>query len=148
MGLIVCQEYDRTEQVNVTARLAKARGGTFGVFGKVWQERRKFSLLVSKTLIVSVLKPLSIAGLQALCVSDTDMKNTTRFVDTIMRRVMDMRRLAPATPLYMIMSLAPIICDLHKQVLGLFHNVWCFDDECKRLVNYVLSKREFTNFKS
>ena len=141
VGLIVCQEYDRTEQVNVTARLAKARGGTFGIFGKVWQERRKFSLLVSKTLIVSVLKPLSIAGLQALCVSDTEMKNTNRFVDTIMRRVMDMRRLAPTTPLYMMMSLAPIICDLHKQVLGLFHNVWCFDDECKKLVNYVLSKR-------
>ena len=62
VGLNVSQDPKKTDQSNVALRISKARGKTFVVMGKVWQQKRLISMETSREMIRGVLKPTLTAG--------------------------------------------------------------------------------------
>ena len=140
VGLNVCQDPRRTEKSNVDLRLAKARGKTFAVMGKVWQERRQIKMETSREMIRGVLKPTLTAGLSALCIQPNDLEPLVKFVEKILRRTFTVRDKAMTAPLYQLLQVAPLECDLSCQVMSLVHNVWTLDGPVKDLCIYLLKE--------
>ena len=107
--------------------------------GKVWQERKQLKFETSREMVKGVVKPILTAGLSALCIDNNDLEPIYRFIDKIMRRNFTVRDKAMVDPLYQILQVAPVDCDLHCQVFALLYNIWKLEGPVKDLVTHLLS---------
>ena len=143
LGLTQCQDITQTEIVNVKQRIKKATKKFYALFGHRFRSDTPLRIELSKMIWTVYIKPTLLTGLNALTVDKEALKLITDFEHTVLRSIFKVRKKAPVAHLYQISGLEPIEATLHKQVFGLFHNVWKNPDTpCTKLIKVILQSKD------
>ena len=69
------------------------------------------------------------------------MDPMVKFLEKILRRTFLVRDKAMTAPLYQLLQIAPVECDLSCQVMSHFHNIWSLEGPVKDLIKFLLNEK-------
>ena len=119
LGLIQCQDNDKTEVVNVRSRIKKATAKLMNMFGERFSSKMPLKMAVNKLIWNTYIKPTVLTGLNALTVTGQALEELKGFEETVLRRMFKVRKKASIVPIYDISGIEPIEASLHKQTFSL-----------------------------
>ena len=141
LGLRVCQNLAKTEQVNVMYRISKTNAKIWSIMGRTWRGKYQMSLKVTKTVMQSVIAPMLSAGLSALCVRLENMKKIQAQQNSYMRTNFSTGKVAPYSPLLQILQQLPMEGEIHFQSLILFNNIFSLDTPSRGLMLHLFTDK-------
>ena len=122
LGLVVSGL--REEEKNIDARIKKARGALFNFIGPVFSTR----CLLSPSLLLHVFRtyicPIARSGLSAMSLRETHLEPIAVFQRKMLKSFLSISDKAPTPAIHFLTGELPINAKIHRDVFGLFYNVW------------------------
>ena len=92
---------------------------------------------VSRPLLKSIVAPVLSSGLQALCLRIQHTKRLQRSQNLVLRRTYMVGKIAPTSPLLLMLSILPMEGGIHYQLLSLFNNIANLPGPAKTLLIFL-----------
>ena len=122
LGLVVSGL--REEEKNIDAKIKKARGSLFNFLKPVLYSK----CLLSPSLLLHVFRtyicPIARSGLSVMTLRENHLAPLAIFQRKILRSFLRLSEKAPIPALHFLTGEIPIIAKIHRDVFGLFFNVW------------------------
>ena len=125
LGLWLSEDLTKVAEINVDHRIKKTDNKLFGSLRNVIWDKTGHSTLETKIqLYTSLLRPSLLSGLNALCITGTQLKRLKQWEEWLLRKIFGLKDNASTCGIYINTHLLPIEGHLHKTVLALFYNAW------------------------
>ena len=122
LGLVVSGL--REEEKNIDAKIKKARGSLFNFMGPILSSKS----LLSPNLLMHVFRtyicPIARSGLSAMTLRENHLEPLAIFQRKILRSFLRLSEQSPIPALHFLTGELTIVAKVHRDVFGLFYNVW------------------------
>ena len=114
----------REEEKNIDAKIKKARGSLFNFMGPILSSK----CLLSPNLLMHVFRtyicPIARSGLSAMTLHENHLEPLAIFQRKILRSFLRLSEQSPIPALHFLTGELTIVAKVHRDVFGLFYNVW------------------------
>jgi hypothetical protein len=102
-------------QIGRRTAYALMGAGLYGVNG--------ISPHVSKTLITTYVDPAVLYGLEALCMSDSDLAALDKFQRSLLRQIQSLPDSTAIPAIYLLLGILPLRAQVHQKILSLYNSI-------------------------
>ena len=122
LGLIVSNVSE--EEKNVDVKLKKCRGALYKLLGPALSAKCQLNPSLKVHLFRTYIAPIGRSGLSAMTLRKEHLEPLNIFHRKVLRGILGLSDRAPVPALYFLTGELPFEASIHRDMFGLFHNVW------------------------
>lgn len=124
LGLLMSENRDEVEEINVSNRISKTESKIFASKYPTAASDKNLPANYLSRLHRTFLKPSLISGLSALTLDSKQISRLVTKEKQMVRHIFNLRKKSPVLPLYLMLRMEDVECNLQREMLALFYNSW------------------------
>ena len=124
LGLMMSENREEVEEINVTNRISKTEGKIFSSKYPTSSSDRNLPASYLSKLHRTFIKPCMTSGLAALTLDSKQISRLVTKEKQLVRYIFHLRKKSPVIPLFLLLGMETVECNLQREILALFYNSW------------------------
>ena len=124
LGLLMSENREEVEDLNVKNRISKTEAKLFSSKYPTIASDKNLPANYLGKLHRTFIKPCMTSGLSSLTLDNKQISRLVTKEKQLVRYIFHLRKKSPVIPIYLMLGMEDIECNLQRETLALFYNSW------------------------